>query len=130
MQQVFCLANPQYIPDTQMDFLPLMTIAKFILKKFYAGENDVVKNKDAILGKWRGICEWISQNSFYKTKPLKTIASQIQEVIQTPENETHQPRTNSARPTTRSERTAKGIAYLMERGSKKFDEYGSKGVGG
>lgn len=122
MQKIFCESNSGYIPDKQMDFLPLMTIAKFVLKKFFPGESDVVKNKDAILEKWRGICGWISQNNFYKTKPLKTIANQIQEILQSPENGTNKSSNSNGTPKSRRDKHYDSMHELLRMGQEEFDK--------
>ena len=122
MQKIFCESNAGYVPDSQMDFLPLMTIAKFVLKKFFPGESDVVKNKDAILEKWRGICGWISQNNFYKTKPLKTIANQIQEILQSPENGTNKSSNSNGTPKSRRDKHYDSMHELLRMGQEEFDK--------
>jgi len=73
---------PAYVDK---DFKPLLSIANFLHKQSGLNGN-VVTNQKVIVQEWAKMCEIISKDNFYSTKPLSTISNSIQEIYQITKN--------------------------------------------
>lgn len=85
MFSTFKKSLPDYPAFADKDFKPLFSIASFLHKQ--SGLNGhVVNNQKVIIQEWGKMCEIISKDNFYSTKPLSTISNSIQEIYQITKN--------------------------------------------
>ena len=95
MIRVYKEINPTGpIPDDFRDMMPSQDIALYIFKnkKF---QGDYLANQKKIIAEWEIICGWISKDTFYSQKGLKTIANYISEIFNKTYNGTKENRGRS-----------------------------------
>ncbi len=80
MLTVFVKKVKGYHSDKIRDYEPTLSIAKFIANSQNL-DKDVTKCQPQILSVWDKISTWISTDSFYSQKSLKTISTHIQEIL-------------------------------------------------
>lgn len=78
MWEMFKRHNPDYLGSRDLDFPPLRLILDFLMEK--AGEKNYFLARTKIMQLWEAVCQYVAEDSFYRHKALKTIASYIQEI--------------------------------------------------
>lgn len=81
MLKIFKISNPKYKENQERDFPPLFSIAKF-LSEHGNLNGSIQDNKTAILLAWEPLCQIISTDKWFATKPLSVISKMIQEITQ------------------------------------------------
>lgn len=113
MQKVFKKRVLNYITDDSKDFEPLLSIAKFIHTQEKLN-GDVTKSNAVILDVWDKISIWISKDSFYSQKSLKTISTYIQEILNKSKNGT-------PKQTSGTTKFNAGAIELLEKGKAEYE---------
>lgn len=85
MFKVFKTHLPNYAAYVDKDFKPLKSVADFIHSQSGLNGN-IITNQKVIIEEWTKMCETISKDNFYSTKPLSTISNSIQEIYQITKN--------------------------------------------
>lgn len=78
MLKIFTDHVKNYPSDRTLDIMPLGVISRFMAGLL--GSKDPMPHKEKIIELWASYCRYIASDSFYSTKPLKTIANSIQEI--------------------------------------------------
>lgn len=81
MLKIYKKHLPNYKQDQKRDAAPLLSIAKFLIEQGKI-EGRPEDNRANILQAWEPLCSIIAKDNFFRTKPLKTISNQIQEITQ------------------------------------------------
>lgn len=81
MLKIYKKHLPNYKQDQKRDAAPLLSIAKFLIEQGKI-EGRPEDNRTNILQAWEPLCMIIAKDNFFRTKPLKTISNQIQEITQ------------------------------------------------
>lgn len=81
MSRVFKKHNTTYLPNTERDYKPLLSIATFLCEQGSAN-GPPENNAEEVLIAWEPISQYVSTDKFYSQKSLSTISNHIQELTQ------------------------------------------------